>query len=87
LRSAPAISTPLQRIHLSGYWYAAEQRRLDASDADAAVIRLQLAQDVGEVAWRRIDSSRTLDDVLRAATAVLGEHLKSGVIRLSSQAA
>jgi hypothetical protein len=64
-----------------------EQRRLDASDADAAVIRQQLAQDVGVVAWRRIDASRTLDDVLRTATAVLSEHLKSGVIRLSSQAA
>jgi hypothetical protein len=51
------------------------------------VIRQQLAQDVGVVAWRRIDASRTLDDVLRTATAVLSEHLKSGVIRLSSQAA
>jgi aminoglycoside phosphotransferase family enzyme len=64
-----------------------EQRRLDASDADAAVIRQQLAHDLGVVAWRRIDASRTLDDVLRTAMAVLSEHLKSGVIRLASQAA
>jgi predicted kinase len=64
-----------------------EQRRLDASDADAAVIRQQLAQDVGAVAWRRIDASPNLDDLLRTATAVLSEHLKSGVIRLASQAA
>jgi predicted kinase len=64
-----------------------EQRRLDASDADAAVIRQQLAHDFGAVTWRRIDASRTLEDVLRTATAVLSEHLKSGVIRLASQAA
>ena len=61
-----------------------EQRRLDASDADAAVIRQQLAQDLGTIAWRRIDASRALEDVLRTATAVLSEHLKSGVVRLVS---
>jgi hypothetical protein len=46
-----------------------EQRPLDASDADAAVIRQQLAHDVGAVAWHRIDAAPPLDDVLRAATA------------------
>jgi predicted kinase len=64
-----------------------EQRRLDASDAAAAVIRQQLAQDIGLIAWRRIDASRALEDVLRMATAVLSEHLKSGVVRLASQPA
>jgi hypothetical protein len=39
------------------------------------------------VAWRRIDASPALDDMLRTAMAVLSEHLKSGVIRLASQAA
>jgi predicted kinase len=64
-----------------------EQRRLDASDADAAVIRQQLAQDLGTIAWRRIDASRALEDVLRMATTMLNEHLKSGVVRLVSQPA
>jgi aminoglycoside phosphotransferase family enzyme/predicted kinase len=62
-----------------------EERRLDASDADAAVIRQQLAHDPGAIAWRRIDASRAPDDVLRTATAALGEHLKDGIIRLASQ--
>jgi predicted kinase len=64
-----------------------EHRRLDASDADAAVIRQQHAQDLGTIAWRQIDASRTLEDVLRTATAMLSEHLKSGVVRLASQPA
>jgi aminoglycoside phosphotransferase family enzyme/predicted kinase len=58
-------------------------RRLDASDADAAVIRQQAAQDPGPIAWRRLDASRAPEDVLRTATAVLGEQLASGVVRLA----
>jgi len=64
-----------------------EQRGLDASDADAAVIRQQLEQDPGTIAWHRIDASRPLAGVLRRATAVLGEHLTTGVIREESHAA
>jgi predicted kinase len=64
-----------------------EHRRLNASDADAAAIRQQHAQDLGTIAWRRIDASRALENVLRTATAVLSEHLKSGVVRLASQPA
>jgi hypothetical protein len=62
-----------------------EQRPLDASDADAAVIRQQHAQHLGTIAWHRIDAARALEDVLRTATAVLSKHLKSGVVRLASQ--
>jgi hypothetical protein len=91
-----AIERVAAQVPFVGLWLDApeavliarsEQRRLDASDADAAVIRQQLAHDLGAVAWRRIDASSALDDVLRTATAVLSEHLKSGVIRLASQAA
>jgi predicted kinase len=64
-----------------------EHRWLNASDADAAVIRQQHAQDLGMLAWRRIDASRALEEVLRTATAMLSEHLKSGVVRLASQPA
>jgi aminoglycoside phosphotransferase family enzyme/predicted kinase len=64
----------------------AEQRRLDASDADAAVVRKQLARDTGPITWWRIDASRAPDDVLRAAADVLRKQLDRGVVRLQSEA-
>jgi uncharacterized protein len=41
-----------------------ERRRLDPSDADADVIRAQLAEDTGPMGWRRVDASSTIDEVL-----------------------
>jgi predicted kinase len=41
-----------------------KQRRLDPSDADAAVVRMQRAQDAGPIDWHRIDASRPPGDVL-----------------------
>jgi predicted kinase len=65
----------------------AERRRLDASDADATVIRGQLAQPAGAITWHRLDASRPPDEVLRAAAAMLRGRLQSGVVRFESQAA
>jgi aminoglycoside phosphotransferase family enzyme/predicted kinase len=45
----------------------AGQRRLDASDADAAVIRRQLQQEEGAVRWLRLDAAATPETVLAAA--------------------
>ena len=90
-RAAAAAHVPF-----IGVWFEAPeslliarsaQRRLDASDADAAVIRGQLARDPGAISWYRIDASRALDDVLQAVASMLRERLKNGVIRLASQAA
>ena len=64
-----------------------EQRQLDASDADATVIREQLARGTGGIAWHRIDGSRAPDDVLRATVRALREHLTGGIVRLEPQAA
>ena len=64
-----------------------EQRQLDASDADAAVIRGQLARDPGAINWYRIGASGALDDVLQAVADMLRERLKNGVIRFASLAA
>jgi predicted kinase len=64
-----------------------ELRHLDASDADAAVIRGQLAQGAGAINWHRIDASGSLDGVLRAVTDMLRERLTSEVVRRESQAA
>ena len=46
-------------------------RRDDVSDADAAVIRAQLAAGIGDVTWERLDTSRTLPAVLDMAHSSL----------------
>jgi uncharacterized protein len=48
-------------------------RRNDASDADAAVIRMQRSQDAGEITWCRLDASMLPSSVLSAATARVRE--------------
>jgi aminoglycoside phosphotransferase family enzyme/predicted kinase len=48
-----------------------EQRRMDASDAGAAVVRSQLASKTGAVRWRRIDASSGADAVARKAAEFL----------------
>lgn len=50
-------------------------RRPDPSDADAAVIRLQRAQEVGTIHWDRIDASSPADTVLQRAKAVVTDQL------------
>jgi aminoglycoside phosphotransferase family enzyme/predicted kinase len=64
-----------------------ERRVLDTSDADASVIRSQLAQGAGSIAWHRLDASSPAEDVLQEAILVLGERLKGGTVRRESQAA
>lgn len=63
------------------------RRRFDASDADASVIRNQLAEGTGPIAWHRLDASSSPEDVLQRAILVLGERLKGGTIRSESRAA
>jgi len=47
-------------------------RRKDASDADAEVLRKQLAFDVGEIDWWRVDASGTPPHILADICAALG---------------
>jgi predicted kinase len=67
-----------------GLWLAAPesvlidrtvQRRNDASDANAAVIRMQHAHGTGEVAWNLVDASAPASALLASATASVGERL------------
>ena len=51
-----------------------ERRREDASDADAAVIRMQRAQDPGPIRWHRIDASVSPSSVLESARDHLRKH-------------
>jgi uncharacterized protein len=50
----------------------AEARRGDASDADAAVVRQQIAEGTGHVAWPRIAAEASLETMTAEAGSVLG---------------
>jgi hypothetical protein len=65
-----------------------EQRRNDPSDADANVIRMQSAQDKGEIGWCRIDASLSTASVLSGATDRLREQLIfSGAVNVAADEA
>lgn len=68
------------RVPFQGLWLAAdsgtliarvEDRRGDASDATAAVVRRQLDYETGPIRWRRLDAGREAPELLRAAQAAL----------------
>lgn len=50
-------------------------RVLDASDADAEVVRSQESIDPGAIAWRRIDAGREMDVVAREAAGIVPARL------------
>ncbi|MEQ9225633.1 MAG: AAA family ATPase [Parvibaculum sp.] len=50
---------------------AREKEGRDPSDAGVAALRQQLAYDLGEMRWRRLDASGTPDEALAAARAFL----------------
>jgi predicted kinase len=52
-----------------------EQRRDDASDADATVVRMQRARGTGEIGWYRLDASRPTASVLSSASDRVRERL------------
>jgi predicted kinase len=55
----------------------AEARRLDPSDADAEVVRRQVARSPGSITWHRIDASGSPDGVRQSAAACLRECLSA----------
>ena len=90
-RAAEAARVPFVGIWLeapaSVLMARAERRRFDASDADAAVVRGQLAQEIGDIGWHRVDASRPPDDVRLATAEILRQRLMSDVVRFESHAA
>jgi aminoglycoside phosphotransferase family enzyme/predicted kinase len=52
-----------------------QQRTSDASDADAAVLEGQRRQDAGAIAWRAIDASSSLHEMLHEALSLVPRHL------------
>jgi predicted kinase len=81
-RAATAASVPFR-----GLWLEApedvliersQQRRHDVSDADAAIIRSQLARDPGTIRWQVVDASPPAEVVLRRVRAIRGSSLTPG---------
>jgi uncharacterized protein len=73
-REAIARLARSMHVPLAGFWLDAPEpvlveragrREADASDADAAVVRAQLAQGAGDIHWTRIPASRHAEDILR----------------------
>lgn len=62
-----------------------EQRRNDPSDADANVIRMQRAQDPGEIGWYRIDASLPAASVLSRATDRVREQLHGALNAIADE--
>jgi hypothetical protein len=58
-----------------------ERRGADASDADAAVIRMQLARDPGAVTWNPIDASSEPDAIRRQSVRLIASLVDRGVTR------
>ncbi|MWD27366.1 AAA family ATPase [Aquicoccus sp. SCR17] len=67
-------------VAFTGLWLEAPQavlaqrvneRRGDASDADAAVVAMQAARDVGAVTWHRLDASVPLTELAAQARTLL----------------
>jgi len=82
-RIAAAISAPF-----AGIWLEApepvliariEQRRNDASDASADVIRMQRRQPTGVMTWHRIEASISSTVVLEHARSYLQQQIPSGL--------
>jgi predicted kinase len=84
-RAAAAAGVPFVGLWLdapeSALVARSERRRLDPSDADAAVVRAQLAQDIGLIRWQRIETSSASEKVLQNATAVVNDRLKQPMVR------
>jgi aminoglycoside phosphotransferase family enzyme/predicted kinase len=62
-----------------------DARHADASDADARVVRRQLAEDTGPIAWHRLDAAlppgQVVDRALSVLTDALGERLSIELAR------
>ncbi len=52
-----------------------EARERDVSDADGEVLRTQLAQDIGAIAWHKLDSSAPVDVLREKVVSLLQGHV------------
>ena len=82
-RHRRALSDIAERedVEFKGLWLATPpdvmaervaKRKRNISDADAAVLEMQLGCDLGEMTWTRIDSSGRREETLKAGWDVIG---------------
>jgi hypothetical protein len=80
-RAAIEAVAASERVPFTGLWLDApshvlvtrvDQRSLDASDANATVVRQQLATDLGAIHWLRIDAAAAPRDVLNDVRSRIG---------------
>jgi predicted kinase len=57
-----------------------QHRARDASDANAAVLRMQSTQDVGASSWHRLDSTASIDAVREKALSWLRGHVNDAPV-------
>lgn len=83
-RVAVAAAAKTAGVPFVGAWLDADAATLtarvaaranDPSDADAAVVRHQLAEDVGQIDWRRHDASAAPADTARAIAETIASSL------------
>jgi uncharacterized protein len=65
------VQTLLQRL---------QQREHNASDADATVLRMQRAQDIGAISWHKLDNSVSIDAVREKALSLLRGHVNDAPV-------
>lgn len=94
-RDALAAAARRAGVALVGMWLDAPgdllidrvgSRHGDASDADAAVVAVQLTQDTGPITWHRLDASASAQTLLARALALVRDQ-PSQPDRVSSSAA
>jgi aminoglycoside phosphotransferase family enzyme/predicted kinase len=77
-RTAIEAAARTAAVPFSGIWLDAPAtvlearvaaRQPDVSDADAAIVRQQLAATVGPISWSRVDAARTPDSILAEVLA------------------
>jgi aminoglycoside phosphotransferase family enzyme/predicted kinase len=88
-RAALEAATRAAGVPFVGLWLEAPEELLvdrvarrggDASDADAAVIRMQRTRDTGTIGWHRLDASAAAGAVYNLALRHLHEAVAAGVI-------
>jgi aminoglycoside phosphotransferase family enzyme/predicted kinase len=83
-REAIAAAARSASVPFAGIWldapadvlrYRLARREIDTSDADDAVLGMQLARDPGPIAWERLEAGEGQEEVLRRVRGVLVSRL------------
>jgi len=63
-----------------------QHREHEVSDADASVLRMQYAQDVGAISWHTLDASGSIDVVREKALSLLRGHVNDAAVASTHRA-